>query len=70
MYKEDVTVWTNPNFSKADDLAAIKHELKKGDNDVNIYAYHLLKNLEDIRVYRVKYDFADSKINSKVKTKK
>lgn len=66
MFKENVTIWSNKNFSKRDDLDTIKYELSKNGRNVNVISYKLLKNLEDIKVYKVLYEYADAYKNSKV----
>ncbi len=68
MYEEKITIWSNPKLSKQSDIDTIKHEFAKKGKNITITACKLLKDMEDVKVYNIKYYFEDLN-NSKEKVK-
>ena len=64
---EEMTIWSNKNYTKLDDADTIKSILKEKLNDkfVSLDKVKLLKDMEDIKVYKVTYTYKDMSINSK-----
>ena len=59
MYNENVTIWSNPKYNTKDDYFTIKKQLAKEGKLVVISSFKLLKDLEDVKVYNVSYDYED-----------
>lgn len=58
-YRENVTVFSNKNKFRSEDIPAIIEVLSKGNKTVQILEYELVKDMDEIRVYDVIYTFVD-----------